>query len=221
MRQKLKTIWAIGIMLLSGSMVRSQIPVELAFGDKKVSIDLMFFKYFKKSVGKNSPFLFFHRNRALNDYGMTGDSHLPQFGFTEAISYNPKKWKGLAPVWVTILSNRGVYPKAGLQYARVKKDFTLFSWTVVETRKDPGIDVFFLGRYTPLLSKTLHGFFQGELIQVLPTIKRNNFSFSQRVRIGLKIKPFQFGFAADLTQTGRAVYTTTSNVGGFLRYEFQ
>ena len=53
-----------------------------------------------------------------------------------------------------------------------------------------------------------------------PTVEQNNFSFTQRFRLGLKIKEFQFGAGLDLSQLGRNDFTTTANFGGFLRYEF-
>jgi hypothetical protein len=63
----------------------AQIPVEIFAGDKKATVDIMFFRFFKNSSGDNSKFLFFSRNRASINYEMSGTENLPQFGFTEAI----------------------------------------------------------------------------------------------------------------------------------------
>jgi hypothetical protein len=207
-------------MLLSRGIAFAQIPVEVFAGHKKATVDIMFFKFIKNKEGYNSRFLFFNRNRASIDYAMTKTTNLPQFGFTEAFSYNHEKLKGFAPVVVASILNRGVYPKAGIQFAKIKKDYTIFSWVVAETLNEPNVDFFFLGRYSPKLTNKLNLFSQVEVVNAFPTAEQNNFSFTQRFRIGLKIKEFQFGVGLDLSQLGRSNFTTTENLGGFLRYEF-
>lgn len=207
-------------MLLFRGFAFTQIPVEVFAGHKKATVDIMFFKYFKNKEGQNSKLLFFNRNRASIDYAMTETANLPQFGFTEAISYNHEKLKGFAPVAVVGILNRGVFPKAGIQFAKIKKEYTIFSWLVTETLKEPNIDFFLLARYTPKLTEKLNLFSQVELVNAFPTIAQNTFLFTQRFRLGLKVKEFQFGAGLDLSQLGREDFITTENFGGFLRYEF-
>ena len=207
-------------MLLFRSIAFAQIPVEVFAGHKRATVDIMFFKYFKNKAGQISKFLFFNRNRASIDYKMSETTNLPQFGFTEAISYNHSKLNGFAPVFVVSILNRGVYPKAGIQFAKIKKNYTIFSWIVSETLKEPNIDFFFLARYTTKLSDKLNLFSQIELVNAFPSVGKNNFAFTQRLRLGLKIKEFQFGAGLDLSQLGRKDFTKTENFGGFLRYEF-
>lgn len=220
MKLNIQLLFVVIAMLLSRGIAFTQIPVEVLVGDKKATMDIMFFKFIKNKEGKNSNFLFFNRNRANIDYKMTKTTDLPQFGFTEALSYNHAKLKGFAPVVVVSISNRGFYPKTGLQFAKMKKDYTIFSWVMVETLEMPNIDFFFLGRYTPKLTDKLNLFSQIELFNAFPSVSQNNFSFVQRFRLGLKIKEFQFGVGLDLSQLGRNNFTTTENFGGFLRYEF-
>ncbi len=207
-------------MLLFRGIAFAQIPVEVFVGNKKATVDIMFFKYFKNKEGQNSKFLFFNRNRASIDCKMTETTNLPQFGFTEAFSYNAPKLKGFAPVVVASILNRGIFPKAGIQFAKIKKNYTIFSWLVAETLKGPNIDFFFLARYTPKLTEKLNLFSQIELVNALPTVEQNNFTFTQRFRLGLKVKEFQFGAGLDLSQLGRNNYTNTNNLGVFLRNEF-
>lgn len=197
----------------------AQIPVEVFAGHKKSTVDIMFFKFLKNKEGQNSNWLFFDRNRASIDYKMTTTSNLPQFGFTEALSYNDKRLKGFAPVVVASILNRGIYPKAGIQFAKIKENFTIFSWLVSETLKEPNIDFFFLGRYTTKLTDKLRLFSQIEFVNAFPTADKNNFSFTQRLRLGLKLDEFQFGVGTDFTQLGRNDFIKTENIGGFLRYE--
>lgn len=220
MKYSFKIFFVVMATLLFRGVAFAQIPVEVFAGHKKATVDIMFFKFIKNKEGRNSKFLFFNRNRASIDYAMTQTTNLPQFGFTEAFSYNHEKLKGFAPVVLASILNRGVYPKAGIQFAKIKKDYTIFSWLVAETLKEPNVDFFFLARYTPKLTDKLNLFSQIELVNAIPTGEKNNFAFTQRLRLGLKIAAFQFGAGLDLTQLGRNDFTTTENVGGFLRYEF-
>lgn len=207
-------------MLLTGGMAVAQIPVEVFSGNNKTTFDLLFFRYFKNNKGANSKFLFFDRNRVSVDYKMTQSADLPQFGFTEAVSYNHQALRGFAPVMVASLSSKGVYPKVGMQYARIRKEITLFTWLVCEALEKPVFDFFFLGRYTPRITDKLSLFTQLELFNALPTVQEKNFNFTQRMRLGLKLKEFQFGIGSDIITSGRSAYSTANNTGGFLRYEF-
>lgn len=195
----------------------AQIPVEIFGGEKKASFDLMFFKFFKNKEGENSKILFFSRERVVLDYN---PANPPQFGFTEALSYNHPALKGFGPVLVGQALNRGAFAKTGLQYARVTKTTTLFGWSVVELNRKPDIDLFLLIRYTPGLGKKWHLFSQIESINTLPTQKTTDFSFVQRLRIGLKNRDWQFGIGGDFAETGRKTHVASQNIGLFLRHEF-
>lgn len=220
MKLYFKVFFVVMAMLLFRGIASAQIPVEVFAGHKKATVDIMFFKFIKNKEGHNSRFLLFNRNRASIDYAMTKTTNLPQFGFTEGFSYNHEKWKGFAPVIVASILNRGVYPKAGIQFVKIKKDYTIFSWLVAETLKDANVDFFFLARYTPRLTAKVNLFSQVELVNAFPSVAQNNFSFTKRFRLGLKIKEFQLGAGLDLSQSGRNDFLKTENYGGFLRYEF-
>lgn len=199
---------------------KAQIPVEIFGGHEKTTVDIMFFKYFKNNQGENSRWLFFNRNRASIDYRMTKTTYLPQFGFTEAISYNHEKLKGFAPVVVGQVLSGGVFPKAGIQYAHINKNITVFTWFVSEIHSNPDIDFFLLFRYTPKISEKLNLYTQFETGNIFPTSSKENFNFTQRLRLGLSIKSYQFGTGVDFNQTGNNTYTKIHNVGGFIRHEF-
>lgn len=208
------------VLLLWVSMVQAQIPVEVFGGDKKASFDMMFFKFFKNKEGQNSHFLFFTRERAVVDYKQKATSNLPQFGFTEAFSYNHPSFKGFAPVLVGQVLNRGTFAKTGIQYAHMSATLTVFGWSVVALESKPDIDLFLLLRYTPSFNKKWHLFSQIELINALPMDQTTDFSFAQRLRLGLKKADWQLGLGSDLSAAGRKSYTTTQNTGLFIRHEF-
>jgi hypothetical protein len=207
------------VVLFKGAAF-AQIPVEFFAGDKKATVDIMFFRFFKNSSGENSKFLFFSRNRAAIDYKMSETENLPQFGFTEAISYNHPKLKGFAPVFLGQVFNSGIYPKAGFQYVHFTNQITIFSWFVTETLQNPLLDYYLLFRFVPKISEKTGLFTQVESLNTLPTSQLDGFSFSQRIRIGLKKQSFQFGVGADLTEKGRNSLNLTANTGLFIRYEF-
>jgi hypothetical protein len=215
--EKLVLCW-----LLSGWSwaVYGQIPVELFAGMEKTTIDVQFFRYFRGGSGQQSKWLFFNRNRASVDYRMTSREYRPQFGFTEAISYNPPALKGFAPVAVVQVFGSGVFPKAGVQYARSVDDWMIFSWLVTEVLRNPDLDYFLLMRYTPKLNGRLRLFLQAESINSLPLHGEGTSLFVQRLRAGLKQQFWQWGIGADLTQDSRADPSFSHNLGLFLRYEF-
>ena len=213
-----------GLVVLAVVLLKSaafaQIPVEIFAGDKKTTVDIMFFRFFKNNTGENSKFLFFSRNRAGIDYEMSDTENLPQFGFTEAISYNHPKLKGFAPVLIGQVFNAGIYPKVGLQYVHFTNQITVFSWFVTETLQNPKLDYYLLFRFVPKISEKTGLFTQVESLNTFPTSQSNGFSFSQRIRIGVKKQSFQFGLGTDLSETGRDSLTLTANSGIFIRYEF-
>lgn len=210
--------------MVSIHFAKAQIPVEIFTGQKRTTLDVMFFKYFKRdnSISDNTEYhwLFFNRNRASIDYRMTSTQYLPQFGFTEAISYNHKHLKGFAPVIVAQILSWGVYSKAGIQYAHIQKQMTIFSWIVAETQSRPEIDYFLLCRFTPQLSSKVHLFAQVETINTYNAFGDKVLSLTQRGRLGLQLQSFQFGAGIDCNQTGYKTYTNTNNIGGFIRHEF-
>lgn len=218
---KFKVALLIIVSLLIWSETFSQIPVEVFGGNEKTTIDILFFKYIRNKEEKNSKFLFFNRNRTSIDYRQTSTAYLPTFGFTEAISYNHPKLKGFAPVALVQIFNAGFFPKAGIQYFYRKKEFTFFSWVVTEMNNRPTIDFFVLTRFEPKLSEKINLFSQLELINPVPTNEIENYNFTQRLRVGIKMREWQFGFGSDFNEFGRASFTNTSNIGAFLRYEFK
>lgn len=204
---------------LYGGTVFSQIPVEVFTGTERATIDIMFFRFFKNGQNESSRFLFFNRTRAGLDYNMTRTTNLPQFGFTEAFSYNHQKLAGFAPVVVFQAFNSGIYARAGVQYAFFNEKFTLFSWFVAETTRKPEFDYYLLLRLLPVLPSGLRLFSQMEFLNTYHSSSAS-YRFSQRVRLGLRKNNFQFGVGIDLTESGKSNMVFNANSGLFLRTEF-
>ena len=214
-------LWVLVLICFAATPARAQLPVEVFAGQQRATLDLMFFRYFDQQPGAPpGRWLFFHRSRAAIDYRMTATEYLPQFGSTEAVSYNHPAAKGLAPVAVLQLLNSGLTPKLGIQFARITPQWTLFSWSVVELRQQPNVDFFLLLRYTPRISERWKGFFQVEWIPSVPTEETKPVYLTSRGRAGLSRAGTQFGIGCDLQQWGRSQWTTTTNAGVFIRKEF-
>ncbi len=86
-----RTVGLVALLFLAESAPARAQAVEVFTGHQAVTADVMFFNYFKDRAGEPSPVLLFHRLRALVDYDIDTSSrtNLPQFGMTNALSYNP------------------------------------------------------------------------------------------------------------------------------------
>jgi hypothetical protein len=196
--------------------------VEFFVGHERATEDVMFFKFFERPGDSpqvsRSDLLFFFRARASAVYG--DEDGTPQFGLTSAISWNPPALGGLAPVLVGQALSKGLFAKAGIQYARVTRQWTVFSWVVSSLQEGPSVDVFALGRYVHPLGEVLGLFVQAEALATFPTRTDEPLSFTERVRLGLKVHRLQFGPGLDVGHTGRGDFNHTFNAGGFARVEF-
>ncbi|MBX9733893.1 MAG: hypothetical protein K2X37_07505 [Chitinophagaceae bacterium] len=196
-------------LVIAHKHVYSQ-AVEFYAGNKRTGVDILWFKYIENKTQQKSPFLYFSRNRASTDY----ENSPTIFASTNAISYNLKN--GLGIVLVGSFLNAGFTPKMGVQFIKQKKDFLIFGWLVADIANKGNIDLFALFRYQPKINERCSMFGQIELFPIYnPSDPFLN--FSQRIRLGLKYSKFTGGVMTDFNQTGWNSFSTTSNLGGFLR----
>jgi hypothetical protein len=213
-------LWRILLAFLPTAGFSQKLPIELFVGHEKTTVDLTYFRHIKTKEDRNSRWLLFNRDRISVDYEKVGGQYQPKFAMTFAMSYNPHTWKGVAPVAVVTATNQGLFPKLGMQYYTVRKDFVFFIWTIVEAMDDPDMEVFLLTRYTPPLGNRLKLYLQGESGNKIPLYDESVFSFFQRARVGLVTGRVQWGLAADFEQSGYRTFSSSHNLGVFLRYEF-
>jgi hypothetical protein len=193
--------------------------VEVFAGHQAATADVLFFEYVPNRTGQPTPWLLFHRSRALVDYDIDTDARrdLPQFGMTNAVSFNPRRWRGLAPVAAVSLTSASAAAKLGVQYARVRPTATVFGWVVVETASQPTVDLFVLARYTRPLTADLGLFSQIETIGIRATADDEASTLTLRSRLGVSMGRWQVGAGADL---GRGPSAASRNLGLFLRHAF-
>ena len=208
---KLSALPLIVGLLMAGNS-HGQLPVELLAGNDRTTADMLWFRPFTDSAGKASRFLFFNRSRASVNY-----SNQTAFGTTLAVSYNLRS--GIGFVFAGQFLNQGFYPKAGVQFFTRSAHAMLFTWVTAELLQESRVDWFLLSRWEPPLSHTLNLFAQLELLSVLDP--HGTWSFTQRIRLGLGFPlRWQAGAGFDLGQVGKETFTTSSNVGVFIRKEF-
>lgn len=191
----------------------AQLPVEMLVGNDRTTADVLWFRPFPDTAGNPTRFLFFNRSRAAVDY-----SNRTFFGTTLAVSYNFPS--GLGLVVTGQFFAQGFFPKAGLQYFKRKADLMVFTWVTAELLQKSKVDWFLLSRWEPQLSRRHRLFSQLELLTTADP--EGTLALVQRIRLGLGFPRlrWQAGLGLDLGQTGRTTFSTTSNVGLFIRKDF-
>lgn len=211
---------AVLLLMLLQAPAAAQVSVEVLTTTGRTSVDVMFFQFFRNGEGGTSEILFFNRNRALYDHGAAGGARQPQFGFTEALSWNPPALGGFAPVGVAQILSSGAQVKAGIQFAQVSKTWTVFSWVVSELRAHPALDAYALVRHVMEIDDAWRVNLQAEALHAFATDATASHVFTQRLRVGLQRWGAVAGIGIDLQQRGRGTMSTSEHFGVFVRYVF-
>lgn len=217
-----RTLLAVAFLVMTGAALElsGQIPVELFSGYKRTTVDIMFFRFIPNKERQSSRWLFFNRNRASLDYRMTSNEFLPQFGFTEAVSWNHPRLKGFAPVGNVQLLNTGITPKAGVQYAAQLEHLTVFTWLVITVDKTQRADHFALVRFRYPIGAKLELYEQYESIFTINFSSLEEQNWTQRLRSGVSWNQWQLGLGTDFVFSGTGMSNRFYNAGLFLRHEF-
>ena len=91
-----------------------------------------------------------------------------------------------------------------------------FGWLVTDLKKNGGLDLFGLFRYTPAINEKVSLMAQVELFPVYFRESKST-NMIQRVRLGLKNTVWSGGLMADFSQGGGSNPYRTRNYGLFLR----
>jgi len=191
-----------------GSLVKAQpIPVELMFGDKYGSVNVVLNKKFSQT----SRLGFFHMNTVLFDYDEKAkNSFILQDLATVETFKNLKVTGGVA------YSKAGLEPTAGLQYFYAgKKVFFLFA-PRVNIESEPSYDIMTIFQVKPELTEKLKLVARVQMLNVFD--KTGNIKSYQWLRLGLEVKEIQFGLAANFDEFGPNP-SVEMNTGVFIRKE--
>ncbi len=205
-RMLVGSILAAGMMLPKPARADS---IELMAGNKSATIDLKASAEVAKRLGV------FIRARPSVDYTGT----ISSFALAD-LTIN--LGGGLDAVGEVQAFGGKAVPRAGMQYFTKTGNLSVYALATMGLDKNPYVESLAILGYDPSLYKILKLFTQ---IEVLNDADAGGNVFSaQRMRLGVELKGWGAGAAADLTQTGHNPSfgdgTFGWNVGGFMSKRF-
>ena len=182
--------------------------IEIMPGTDNLFFDIQFLKPLKKNDYK---FTVFSRTRGIVDYESNANILSAAY-----VSYTSKIGLGVSIIGAVNSSN-GPNGAAGVNFLKVKNNFTIFALAAVEAHHPIGYSLFTIIRYTPDIKDNWKLYSSLELFTLYR--KGGHEVSSERIRLGLDHKNFQFGLGANLTQFGNE-FTAIDNYGLFIRKSF-
>ncbi len=175
--------------------------------------DHLFFdiQFLKPLHNTDYRFTVFSRTRGIVNYESNANILSAAY-----ISYTSKIGLGTSIIGA-INSSNGPSTAVGLNFLKAKKAFTIFALSALEIGNPVGYSLFTIMRYTPDLKTDWKLYSSLELF----TLFRNEGHqiSSERIRIGLDHKGFQFGIGGNFTQFGNG-FVLLDNYGLFIRKTF-
>ncbi len=181
--------------------------VEVMPGTERVFTDVQFIE---PVVPNNRHWTLFSRTRSTLDYN---NANLFQAGY---FSYTSNSGLGGSVVGSISTNNGGGYG-AGVNYFKHSDRFSLFILVAMEVDDPPNFSWFSIARYTPPISEKWKGYAALELFNLVGN--DGHLISVQRARLGAGYQQWQFGLAANLTETGND-WEVFENYGIFLRKTF-
>lgn len=177
-------------------------------GTDRVFIDIQFLKPWKENDYK---FTVFSRTRMTVDY-----SNQPNFFSAAYANYTSKPGLGISVIG-SVSNGRGFSPTVGINYLKVRNDFSIFLLVAMELEENPEYSLFTISKYRPSIGENWKLYTSLELFSL---VNHNGHQVSvQRARVGVDRKSLQFGVAANLGQYGSSPIWD-DNYGIFIRKEF-
>lgn len=198
----------ISFILLNGIVLKAQpIPVELMMGNKYGTVNLVF----SRNLSQNSRLGFFHMNTVQFDY----NDKLKNSFILQDLMY-VETFKNLRIAGGVAYSKGGFNPTAGLQYVYSGKTLVFLCAPRVNIETDPSYDLMTIVQYKPAINDKIKLFTRVQMLNLFNS--GGNIKSYQWMRLGLEVKGFQFGLAANLDEYGPNT-GVESNFGLFLRKE--
>lgn len=195
------------LFLFVGLSLRSQ-SLELFPGNRYLFTDVQFLKNFDPAYRLT----LFNRSRAQIYYA---DEPV---NFFSGSYFNYTFKAGLGPSVIGRFNNSGADADVGLHYFKQSKTLTFFGIASLSLTSGGIYSWFSILRYRPPFGEKLKGFFALELFTAMKNA--DHLVSTQRVRVGLGHRGFQFGLAANLQEVGNGFDFLENNFGGFVRKEF-
>ena len=195
----------VGVLFLLSIPCFSQ-SLEIMVGHERIFADAQWLKF----MDAENHWSLFCRTRATVNY----DNQTDLFsGAYLNYTFN----NGLGGSLVGKIGNSGGGADAGVHIFKAKSDWMLFGLASVGLKNELEYSWFSILRFTPKINEKWRIYTSLELFNLFN--KENHLVSVQRLRLGLDYQQFQFGAAANLTESGKN-WIGNSNVGGFMRKSF-
>ncbi len=182
---------------------------EVMPGNNFVFTDVQFFKSFDKKYQTT----LFSRTRARITYD---DEKGVDFFSGAYLNYTTKS--GIGGSVIGRINNIGFDLDVGIHFYKQKKNFSIFVLPSVSLTSRGVYSWFSIFRFRPQLNEYWKWYTSLELFSAFD--KSTHVASTQRIRIGLDFKTFQFGLAMNVTKFGEKWKKVNDNYGVFLRKEF-
>jgi hypothetical protein len=204
-----KTITSIiFFFLLNSTIVKAQpIPIELMMGNIYGTVNVSL----NRSFSQKSRLGFFHMNTVQFDY----KDELKNSFLLQDLLY-VETFKNLRIAAGVAYSKGGFNTTAGLQYVYSGKKLVFLCAPRVNIESDPSYDIMTIIQYKPSINDNVKLFTRVQMLNLFNS--GGNIKSYQWMRLGLEVKGFQFGLAANLDEYGPDP-SVESNFGLFLRKE--
>lgn len=184
--------------------------IEVMPGNNFVFTDIQFFKSFDKQYRMT----LFSRTRARLTYNDDENG----INFFSGAYFNYTFKSGLGGSIIGRINNFGSDADTGIHFYKQKKAWTFFVLPSISLTNGGTYSWFSIIRFRPDLNEEWKLYTSLELFTALN--KSDHLASTQRIRLGMDYKTFQFGLAMNLTEVGDDWILVNDNYGVFLRKEF-
>ncbi len=205
----MKKLFPFVIPLLFFFSAKSQ-SIEIMPGNNFVFTDLQFFKPLDKKFRTT----IFSRTRARLTYD--DDENGVNFFSGAYLNYTTKT--GFGGTLIGRMNNFGSDMDLGIHYYRKIKSFSIYALPSISLSQKNTYSWFSIVKYRPTLNDQWKMYTSVELFSVFN--KSDHVISTQRVRIGLEYRSYQFGLAMNISEFGDDLIVTNDNYGVFIRKEF-
>ncbi len=186
--------------------IQSQ-SIELMAGSERVFTDVQWLEFLNREMDWS----LFSRARSTVDY--ENNTNL----FTGAyLNYTTPS--GFGGTVVGRIASAGSGVDTGVHYFKAGESFMMYALASLTLVQGPGTSWFSITRFTPKIDDKWKLYSSLELFSSFD-YEQHQFS-TQRLRMGLDNRGYQFGLAVNISETGKEVVHSDTNPGFFIRKQF-
>lgn len=164
---------------------------------------------FLKPLSKDYKWTIFSRTRLNTDFKANNN-------LLSALYLNYTTKSGIGGTLLGAVGNNSTSSGAGIHLTKNTDSFSIFALPYVTFLEDPTLNWFSIARYRPQLSEKLRLYTSLELFSVFDL---SHVISIQRIRLGLEMSSYQFGFGSNLSELA-GTSEITGDYGIFIRKTF-